>query len=57
MFIYLFICTSNFLALIILQPETVKIIVTKSHVLVNGVGLLALASIFMRESRIMDFLY
>ena len=45
MFIYLFIylyCTSNFFPLIILQPETVKLNVTKSYILVDVVGVLAL---------------
>ena len=35
-------CKSNFLALIISQPETVKINVTKSYILVDLVGILAL---------------
>ena len=40
LFIYLFsfFCTSNFLALIILQPETVKLNVTKSYILKDVVG-------------------
>ena len=33
-----FFCMSNFLALIILQPETVKLNVAKSYILVNVVG-------------------
>ena len=41
MFIYLF-CTSNFLALIILQPETVKLNVTESYILVDEAGVLTL---------------
>ena len=35
---FLFFCTSNFLALIILQPETVKLNVTKSYILKDVVG-------------------
>ena len=38
----LFFCVSNFLALIILQPETVKLNVTRSYILVDVVGVLAL---------------
>ena len=40
--VYFSFCTSNFLALIILQPETVKLNVTKSYILVDVVGVLAL---------------
>ena len=39
---YYFFFTSNFCALIILQPETIKLNVTKSYILVNVVGVLAL---------------
>ena len=42
-FIYLFFCTSNFFALIILKPETVKVNATKSYILVDVMGVLALA--------------
>ena len=41
-FILFFSSTSNFLALIILQPETVKLIVRKSYMLVDVVGVLVL---------------
>ena len=44
LFIYLF-CTSNFLALIILQPETVKLNVTDSYILVDETGVLTLMQI------------
>ena len=37
-----FFCTSNFLALIILHPEIVKLNVTKSYILVDLVRVLAL---------------
>ena len=55
-------CTSNFLVLIILQPETVKLNVTKSYISVDVVGGLCTgaASIFMRRGRksdIMGFSY
>ena len=40
--VYFSFYTSNFLALIILQPETVKLNVTKSYILVDVVGVLAL---------------
>ena len=40
--VYFSFCTSNFLALIILQPETVKLNVTKSYILVDVVGVLGL---------------
>ena len=39
---FVFFCTSNFLALMILQPETVKLDATKSYILVDAVGVLAL---------------
>ena len=39
---FIFSCTSNFFALVILQPETVKLNVTKSYILVDVVGVLAL---------------
>ena len=39
---FVFFCTSNFLALMILQPETVKLDATKSYILVDVVGALAL---------------
>ena len=39
----LFFCTSNFVALIILQPETVKLNFTKKYILVDVVEVLALA--------------
>ena len=56
--------TSNVLALIILQPQTMKLNVTKSYILVDsrcswGLSTGA-ARIFMRKGRksaIMDFLY
>ena len=58
---FIFFSKSNFLALIMLQPETVKLNVTKSYILVDVVGVLTLyvASIFMRGGRryIMDFLF
>ena len=39
---FLFVCKSNFLALIILQPEIVKLNVINSYILVDVVGVLAL---------------
>ena len=60
--VYFFLAHQFFFALIILQPETVKLNVTKSYILVDGSGRVntGLANIFMREGRksdIMDFLY
>ena len=42
MFMFLFFCISNFLVLTILQPETVKLNFTKSCILIDEVGVLAL---------------
>ena len=39
---FFFFCASNFLALIILQPEIVKLNFTKSYILVDVMGVLAL---------------
>ena len=43
--VYFSFCTSNFLALIILQPETVKLNVTKSYILVDEAGVLTLTQL------------
>ena len=39
----LFFCTPNFLAVIILQPEIVKLNVTKRYILLDVVGVLTVA--------------
>ena len=49
-------CTSNCLALIILEPETVKLNVTKSYILVDSGGLSTGVANILRKSDIMDFL-
>ena len=59
----LFFYTSNFLALIILQPDTVKLNVTKSYIFVDVVGVLALMQPTIlcgrggRKTDITDFLF
>ena len=60
---FIFFCTSIFFSLILLQPQTVKLYVTKSYILVDVVGVLAVmyvVRIFMRgghKSDIMNFLF
>ena len=52
----LFFCVSNFLSLIILQPETVKLNVTKSYILLDVVGVLALVQPGFLQGEVINLL-